>query len=68
MRNYRLDEFKRELITVVGRHNLLTEEASTLFYRTGIRVGNGSACVVAFPRNLFQLWRILQICIACDGR
>ena len=56
MRNDRLPKFEKELIQVLGRNKVLTDQRQTAFYTTGIRVGSGSACAVVFPDNLLQLW------------
>ena len=58
MRGDRILELKQELISIVGGDNLLTDPKKTRFYRTGIRVGNGEASIVIFPRSLLQLWKI----------
>ncbi len=66
MRNDRLLELEVELKNIVGSSNLLVGEKKTEFYRTGIRVGSGKASMVAIPRTLLQLWKILEICISLD--
>ena len=63
MRNYRLVELEKELITIVSKVNILTDPEKTQFYRQGIRVGGGNASMVVFPQNLLQLWKVLRICI-----
>ena len=55
MRNDRLEELKQELISIVGRKQVLTDDKSMRFYRKGIRVGNGAACAVIFPKSLLEL-------------
>ncbi len=66
MRGDRILELKQELIAVLGRKNVLTDPKKTLFYSTGIRVGNGQASFVLFPQNLLHLWKILEISISFD--
>ena len=66
MKGDRLEELKGELISIVGSENLLIDPRKTRFYRTGIRVGNGQASMVVFPENLFEFWKILEICIFFD--
>ncbi len=66
MRSDRLPEFYQSLCAVVGLRNLLTGEVKTRPYRTGIRVGKGSACAVVLPQDLLQLWEVLKICISYE--
>ena len=63
MKNYRLNEFKESLISIVGKSKLLTDIRQTSFYSKGIRVGGGNCFAVAFPTSLLQLWRLLEISI-----
>ncbi len=63
--NHLLD-FKENIITIVGSDNVLTDEKDTLSYRTGIRVGSGTACAVIFPQSLLEMWKVLQTCIAFE--
>ena len=64
VRSDRLPEFCKSLAAIVGRRNVLTGEVQTRPYRTGIRVGKGSACAVVLPQKLLQLWEVLKICIS----
>ncbi len=66
MRNDRLKELEQELMSIVGRDKIFTEEDKTSFYRTGIRIGSGRACAVVLPKTLLQLWKSLEICISFD--
>ena len=66
MRNDRLTELENELTSTVGIGNILKEKSKTLFYRTGIRVGQGQAAMVVFPENLLHLWKTLETCILFD--
>ena len=66
MRNDRLEELEKRLISVVGQQQVLTGVEKTRPYRTGIRVGGGVACAVAIPGNLLQLWQVLQVCVQLD--
>ncbi len=66
MRNDRLEELEKRLISVVGKQQVLTDDAKTKPYRTGIRVGGGVAYAVVIPGNLLQLWQVLQVCVQLD--
>ncbi|WP_320666822.1 D-lactate dehydrogenase [Prochlorococcus sp. MIT 1307] len=66
MRNYRLLDFRQELIAIVGSEKVITEQSKIRFYSTGIRVGFGDACAVVFPKDLIQLWKILETAISFD--
>ena len=56
-----------ELKAVVGDKQVLVSEGATLFYRTGIKVGGGSAKAVVLPTTLLEMWNILEICVANDA-
>ena len=66
MRNDRLKELKQELISIVGKERVFTDENKTRPYRRGIRIGSGAACAVVFPQNLLHLWKLLEACISFD--
>ena len=55
MRQDRLEELRDGLIGIVGEQQVLTSPEQTKPYRTGIRVGQGSACAVVIPKTLLQL-------------
>ncbi|WP_269621935.1 D-lactate dehydrogenase [Prochlorococcus marinus] len=64
MKNYRLLDLYEEIVAIVGKKKILTDEKRTHFYRTGIRFGNGQACMVVLPENLVQFWKVLVACIS----
>ena len=66
MRQDRLVELEHGLIDIVGEQQVLTSSEQTKPYRTGIRVGQGGACAVVIPKDLLQLWKILELCIKLD--
>lgn len=61
-----MSDFIQQLMTLVGRHNVITSERKTEFYRTGFRSGKGTAQAVVFPSTLLQQWRVLQACVAAN--
>ena len=66
MLNETLETLKDELTKVVGAKNVLTGDKRTKPYRTGIRIGEGKAYAVVFPRSLLELWRLLEVCVSLD--
>ncbi len=66
MRQDRLQELETGLIALVGQQQVLTSPEQTKPYRTGIRVGQGSACAVVIPKTLLQLWQTLELCVKLD--
>jgi D-lactate dehydrogenase len=50
------------LKAVAGREAVLTGERATRRFRTGYRVGTGSALAVVRPRSLVGLWQALGVC------
>lgn len=55
-----------ELQAVVGEKHVLTSDGATRFYRTGIKIGGGSALAVVLPQTLLEMWRVLNVCVAND--
>ena len=55
-----------DLEAAIGKRQVITSERRTLAYRTGRRVGKGSACAVLRPTSLLQVWRCLVICVRHD--
>lgn len=51
---------------LVGRRNLRVGETRTRYYRSGYRIGGGTAEAVVIPRSLLELWRVLQVCVKYD--
>src|SRR5699024_4767528 len=50
-----------ELVTVVGKKNVITDKAKSLRFRKGYRSGKGDALAVVFPTTLMEMWRVLNI-------
>ena len=59
-------EFIKELSLVVGRKRVIVDAAKTKSYRTGIRLGTGSALAVVIPNNLLEFWDILKLCVSSE--
>ena len=58
--------FIKEITSIVGPRQVLTNDKDTKFYRTGTRVGGGAASAVLLPSTLMQLWKTLEMCVAYD--
>ncbi len=58
------DIFLDKVVAIVGAKNVISQKKKTDFYSTGIRIGEGLVEFVLFPKNLWDLWRILEQCIA----
>ena len=56
----------QQLISLVGEHQVLTNERQTEHYRTGFRSGQGSAIAVVFPTTLLEQWQVLNACIKAN--
>ena len=52
--------------TLIGEQNVLTSEWAKSPYSKGWRYGNGKALAVLKPGKLFEIWKILQICVQQD--
>jgi D-lactate dehydrogenase len=50
-----------ELINVVGKKYVVTNRAKTLRFRKGYRSGKGEALAVILPKNLMEMWQVLNI-------
>lgn len=55
-----------QLIDIVGRRNVITDEKQSERYRTGFRSGEGEALAVVIPSTLLELWNVLQACVDAD--
>ena len=51
---------------LIGEQNVLTSEWAKSPYSKGWRYGNGKALAVLKPGKLFEIWKILQICVQQD--
>ena len=56
----------QDLRAIIGKKNILTTKWSKLPYCKGWRYGKGEALAVARPGTLFEIWRIIQICVDLD--
>ena len=56
----------QDLRAIIGKKNILTTKWSKLSYCKGWRYGKGEALAVARPGTLFEIWRIIQICVDLD--
>jgi D-lactate dehydrogenase len=59
-------DFVSQLKEVVGNAQILTDPVATAPYRNGFRFGTGSALAVVRPRNLVEMWRVLETCVAAE--
>ena len=60
--NVFLDDIKK----VIRPDQILTSQRKTKSYSTGIKIGSGDVEAVLLPRNLLEIWRLLEICVAYD--
>lgn len=51
---------------IVGRRHVLTGTIAKTPYCLGFRFGQGDALAVVRPGSLFELWRVLEQCVAAD--
>ena len=58
------EEFFTTLKASLAKGRVLTKDRQIERYRTGIRVGSGTACAVVVPETLLDFWRALQTCVA----
>ena len=56
----------QDLRAIIGEKNILTTKWSKLPYCKGWRYGKGEALAVARPGTLFEIWKIIQICVDLD--
>ena len=54
------------LQTIVGAKFTLTDEAKKQPYTKGFRFGSGEALAVVRPATLYQIWQVLEACVAAD--
>lgn len=64
MSNTDNQQFVSEVLSIVGKKNILLEAKKTHYYRRGFRAGTGPAIAVIFPQTLLQQWQILASCVA----
>lgn len=56
----------QQLTQVVGASFVLTDRSKTLAYSKGFRFGSGTALAVVRPATLFEIWQVLEACVAAD--
>jgi len=66
MNNFNKDNFIKDLSNTVGENNILTTEWGKLPYSKGWRYGEGRALAVARPGTLFEIWKLIQVCVNQD--
>ena len=60
------DRCLEALRAVVGDKQVLHSDRATRFYRTGIKLGGGSALAVTLPRTPLEMWQVLKVCVEYD--
>ena len=56
----------KNLVEILGKDKVLTNERKTEFYRSGFRSGKGEALAVLFPESLVEYWKVLEVCVAAN--
>ncbi|WP_340680724.1 D-lactate dehydrogenase [Paraglaciecola sp.] len=56
----------QQLSAAVGASYVLTDRSKTIAYSKGFRFGSGEALAVVRPGTLFEIWQVLQACVAAD--
>ncbi|OAL81405.1 D-lactate dehydrogenase [Acinetobacter sp. SFB] len=56
----------QNLITIVGKQHVLTDDNDTRLYRQGRRYGSGQVLAVVAPGSLVEQWQVLQIAVQAD--
>lgn len=56
----------QNLINIVGKNHVLTDEQETRLYRQGRRYGSGQVLAVVAPGSLLEQWQVLQIAVDAD--
>jgi len=56
----------QELKSIVGANHTLTEKTKKQAYTKGFRIGSGDAVAVVKPKSLFEIWQVLNVCVAAD--
>ena len=60
------NEFKKQLISIIGAKNLLLNDWEKKPFSNGWRYGTGTALAVVKPGNLIELWKVLELCVKND--
>jgi D-lactate dehydrogenase (quinone) len=56
----------QQLINIVGKPHVLTDEQETRLYRQGRRYGSGQVLAVVAPGSLWEQWQVLQTAVDAD--
>lgn len=56
----------QNLIAIVGKQYVLTDDNDTRLYRQGRRYGSGQVLAVVAPGSLVEQWQVLQIAVQAD--
>ncbi len=56
----------QNLINIVGKQHVLTDDNDTRLYRQGRRYGSGQVLAVVAPGSLVEQWQVLQIAIQAN--
>ena len=60
------NDFKKQLISIIGAKNLLLNDWEKKPFSDGWRYGSGTALAVVKPGNLTELWKVLDLCVKND--
>ncbi|CAB1214571.1 D-lactate dehydrogenase [Acinetobacter bouvetii] len=56
----------QNLINIVGKQHVLTDDKDTRLYRQGRRYGSGQVLAVVSPGSLLEQWQVLQAAVGAD--
>lgn len=56
----------QQLIHIVGKPHVLTDEQDTRLYRQGRRYGSGQVLAVVAPATLLEQWQVLKVAVEAD--
>ncbi|MFD1437695.1 D-lactate dehydrogenase [Acinetobacter sp. ANC 4282] len=56
----------QNLIAIVSKQHVLTDDNDTRLYRQGRRYGSGQVLAVVVPGSLVEQWQVLQIAVQAD--
>lgn len=66
MNNFNKNNFIKGLGEIIGENNIVTTEWGKLPYSKGWRYGEGNGLAVARPKTLFEIWKLIEICVNQD--
>ena len=61
-----LQQTIKNLINIVGKQHVLTDDADTRLYRQGRRYGAGQVLAVVTPGTLLEQWQVLKTAVDAD--